>query len=75
MSTPADRHPLDPISQALGHLEGRFDQFEKQVADRFTSIEKRIATLRSEMRTLIGGLYVLLAAGLTVVGWLITRTH
>ena len=64
MSTPADRHPLDPISQALGRIEGRFDQFEKRFDD-----------LRSEMRTLIGGLYVLVAAGLTVIGWLITRAH
>jgi len=62
MSTPADSHPLDPLSHALGELKGRVDQFEKRVDDRFDALERRIS-----------GLYALIVVGLTIIGWLVTR--
>jgi len=31
MSTPVAEHPLDPISHALGHLEGRLDGVDKRL--------------------------------------------
>jgi len=38
MSTPADRHPIDPISQALGRIEGRFES----VGARFDAVDRRL---------------------------------
>jgi len=49
MSTPVAEHPIDPISQALGRIEGRFDQFEKRVDDRFRAVDERFATLERYM--------------------------
>jgi len=69
MSTPADAHPLDPLSQALGRLEGRLDAFEKHVMDRFAQIDQRFDRLERR----ITGLYALLTIGLTIIGWLVTR--
>jgi len=32
MSTPAEQHPIDPISHSLGRLEGRLDGVDKRLA-------------------------------------------
>ncbi len=65
---PAHEHPIDPLSERLGALGADVTA----IRERLTRIEASMAT-RSEMRTLIGGLYALLVIGLTVLGWLVTR--
>lgn len=68
---PPPPHQLDPISEAIGELK----------AD-VRTLTREVATLRSEMVTkaelrmlvrLVGGLYLFLLSGLTVIGWLVTR--
>jgi hypothetical protein len=43
MSTPEERHPIDPLSQALGRIEGKLDGLEKHLGERFTAVEARFA--------------------------------
>jgi hypothetical protein len=43
MSTPAEQHPIDPLSQALGRIEGRLE-----------GLDKRLETLERQMIWLIG---------------------
>jgi hypothetical protein len=53
-----------------------FAELAIQVArldERTLAHQRETAALRSEMRTLIGGLYALLVVGLTILGWLVTR--
>jgi len=85
----ADSHPLDPISQALGRLDGRLDEFEKRMDDRFAAVDHRFDDFEHRMADRfaqidqrfdrldrrLSGLYALLTLGLTIIGWLVTRTH
>jgi hypothetical protein len=57
-------HDIDPVSHALGNIEGRLDGIEKRM-DRFEGLVVR----------LFAGLYILLSAGFSIVGWLITNAH
>jgi hypothetical protein len=43
MSTPAEQHPIDPLSQALGRIEGRLE-----------GLDKRLGTLERQLLWLIG---------------------
>jgi hypothetical protein len=54
MSTPAEPHPIDPLSQALGRIEGRLEGLEKRLEDRFAAVDKRLETLERQMIWLIG---------------------
>jgi hypothetical protein len=65
MSEPASTGPpsppprqLDPIAEALGELKAAIARLD----------ERSIWLVR-----LIGGLYLVLLSGLTVIGWLVTR--
>ena len=68
VSTPADRHPIDPISQAIGKLEGRFDQFEKRVDDRFDAVDARFNAIDRHFESLERLLYVVIGILVTLVG-------
>ena len=57
----ADTHPLDPISQALGHLEGRYDQFENRIETRFAQIERRFDQIERRLDRLEDRMWWLVA--------------
>ncbi len=44
MSTPAAEHPIDPISHALGRIEGRLEGLERRLDERFAGVEARFAS-------------------------------
>jgi hypothetical protein len=69
MSTPAEQHPIDPISLALGRLDGRFDEFQKHVDTRFAAVDTQFAMVYR----LIGGLYALVLIGFAGLAWLTTH--
>jgi len=55
-------HNIDPISERLGHLDGRLD-----------GIEKRLDLFERIVFRMIGGLYVLVTLGFSALGWLIVH--
>lgn len=55
---------IDPIARALGNIEARVENIEKRL-DRFEALVVR----------LFAGLYILLSAGFSIVGWLVTNAH
>jgi hypothetical protein len=52
MSTPEPHHPIDPVSQALGRIEGRLDGLDKRLDERFAGVDKRLDELatKAELR-------------------------
>ncbi len=68
MSTPIRPEP-DPFSLALGRIEGRLDGIEK----RLDGIDHRLDRFEVRVTRLLGGLYPVLLASLSVLGWLVTR--
>jgi hypothetical protein len=53
----------------LGGIESRLDGIEK----RLDGIDDRLDRLELRFIRLLGGLYPVLIAGLSVLGWLVTR--
>jgi hypothetical protein len=68
MSTPIRPEP-DAFSLTLRRIEDRLDGIEK----RLDGIDHRLDRLEVRFRRLLGGLYPVLIAGLSVLGWLVTR--
>jgi hypothetical protein len=44
MSTPAAEHPIDPLSHALGRIEGRLEALDTRLTERFAGVEARFAS-------------------------------
>jgi hypothetical protein len=62
MSTPEPHHPIDPLSQALGRIEGRLDEGEKRQVERFAALDKRIDDLRTTLFWGFGVTWTLIVA-------------
>jgi hypothetical protein len=76
MSTPESRHPIDPLSQALGRIEGHLEGLDKRLDERFgavevrfTSIEKRLddTATKAELRAWSSVILLLVGALLALV--------
>jgi hypothetical protein len=50
-------HPIDPVSQALGRVEGRLEGLEKRVDDRLEHLVGGFREVRTELRDVRGELH------------------
>jgi hypothetical protein len=50
MTTPEHQHPIDPLSQSIGRIEGRLDGIEK----RLDRVESRLDRIDDHLRWMIG---------------------
>jgi hypothetical protein len=51
---PEHPHPIDPVSQALGRVEGRLEGLEKRVDDRLEHLVGGLREVRTELRDVRG---------------------
>jgi hypothetical protein len=78
MSVPEERHPIDPVSERLGELRADVRAVKERLAMLATAadvlaLKERLDRFEPSVYRLLGGLYLVLAAGLTVIGWLVTH--
>jgi hypothetical protein len=70
MSIAEQEHPIDPVSQVRGPLEGRLDRLEKRGDERFAALDKRFDTFARAVDTRFGEMrwwLVVLATWVTAV--------
>ena len=55
-------HATDPLAVQVARVD-----------ERTLGLARELAQLRSELRMLVGGVYVVVIVGMTALGWLVTR--
>jgi len=68
--------PSDWLAQALFELKGTLGDHGATLArldERTLGLARELVQLRSEMRLLVGGVYVVVLVGMTALGWLVSR--
>jgi hypothetical protein len=64
---------VDPLAVQVARVDERTLSLTREMGREFASVRAELAQLRSELRLLVGGVYVVVVVGMTALGWLVSR--